>query len=99
MWRSEPPSDAAIELDDPILEQLQDLLIECVSYKTENDLETRNSIPMYRFVIHMSIKPEKIYASKDSMTQTIAMMQYITRGVLLMEGHRVHRYVLRLLLI
>ena len=47
---------------------------------------------MYRFLVHKAIKDEGSYASTDSMTQTIARLQYITRGCVLIEGHRLHRY-------
>jgi hypothetical protein len=77
-------------MDDPILEHLQDLLFTCVATSTPDDLSHRSYIPMYRFLVHKAIRDDGTYASTDSITQTIAQLQYITRAVILIEGSNQH---------
>jgi hypothetical protein len=92
LWRCSPPAET-LSQDDPIVLALQDLLMICVDSGTASDFEPRSKIPMYLFLMHKSIQGDGTYVSTDSITQSIAKLQYITRGVLLIQGHLNYEYV------
>ena len=91
-YTAEAPSDAPLDSDDPILDKLHELLFECISFGTDADFDPLTNIPMYRFLVHHVIDKDGVYSSLETMTQTIAKLQYITRGVLLIEARKSWRY-------